>query len=130
MCRHKDDRIKIPSSFQLLRSRRDCQQEQSVKALREIYRSSRPVRHLSHEQFRKGWIDRVRLDHGLHDCAYQILERCSSMLHDNVLNHAVNLLDVTLVQRVKDRSPIRKILIERADAHAGNFSNPIGCEAL
>jgi hypothetical protein len=68
VCHHKNDRIEIPSPFQLLRPRRDRQQENSMKALREIYRPSRPVRYLPREQLRKGWIDRMRLDHGLDDC--------------------------------------------------------------
>src|SRR5271156_2688709 len=130
VCHHKDDSIEITPPFQLLHSRRDGQQENSMKALRKIDRPSRPVRYLPQEQLRKGWIARMRLDHGFDDCAYQILEWCSSMLYESVLNHAVNLIDVTLVEGVKDRAPVGKILVKRANTHAGDFSNPIGCDSI
>ncbi len=101
-----------------------------MKTLREIDRASRPVRYLPHEQLRKGWIARMRLDHGPDDCADQVFEWCSSVLYESVLNHAINLIDVTLVQRVEDSSPIGKVLIQRADTHAGHFGNPVGGDAV
>jgi hypothetical protein len=50
--------------------------------------------------------------------------------YNSVLNQAINLIDMTLVQRVKDRSPIGKILIKRANTHAGDFGNPVGCDTV
>ena len=72
----------------------------------------------------------MRLDHGLDNCAYQILEWCSSVFYNRLLNHAINLIDVTLVQRVKDRSPIGKVLVKRANTHPGHFGYPVGSDAI
>ena len=47
------------------------------------------------------------------------------MLYERGSDYAVNLLDVPLVQRNKDCLLVRKVLIDRTDAHAGDFGNPV-----
>jgi hypothetical protein len=45
------------------------------------------------------------------------------------VDHPVNLIYVTLVQRDKDRLLVRKVLVDRANAYARNFGNPVCCDS-
>ena len=47
------------------------------------------------------------------------------MFHKRDLNYAVDLLDMALMQRDKDRSLVREILIHRANANPRNLGNTI-----
>ena len=47
------------------------------------------------------------------------------MLDELGFDHAVNLLDVLLVQCNKDCLLVRKVLIDRADTHTGNLGDPL-----
>jgi hypothetical protein len=52
------------------------------------------------------------------------------MLEEFAFHHPIDLLNVTLMQGDEDRALIRKVLIDRADADAGNLGYTVRCDGL
>jgi hypothetical protein len=52
------------------------------------------------------------------------------MLHELPCKQAVDLFYVASVQGLKDRGPVREILVERADTDSRNLCDPIGSDCL
>jgi hypothetical protein len=75
----------------------------------------------------------VSVDHSLYHGPHEVIERRRSVFDELGLNHAVNVIDVALVQGNKDCLLVREILVDRADAHPGHLGDPVrgdGKEAL
>src|SRR5208283_1451132 len=85
---------------------------------------------LRHQQLVKLRVDGMDLDHGLNHGAHELLERRCRVLDELGLNHAIYLIDVTLVQGGKDRALVGEVLVKRTDTYARNLSDAVGCDGL
>jgi hypothetical protein len=97
-----------------------------MKTHGEILAPTLAVRNLRKQQFVELRIVGVRLDHGIHHGANELVEWRPGVLHELGCEEAVDLLYVALVQGFKDGRPIREVLVQRADTDAGNLSDPVG----
>ena len=52
------------------------------------------------------------------------------MLDQPGFDHAIDFLDVALMQRRKDRALVREVLVHRTDANPGHLSNAIGSDGI
>ncbi|MNY47678.1 hypothetical protein D3C86_1829640 [compost metagenome] len=71
----------------------------------------------------KAGMDAVDPDHAGHELFNESSERLP-LLRD-ALHDGETVLEVTMAYRFHDRNLVREILIERADADAGRFGDPV-----
>ena len=81
---------------------------------------------MRHKQIVKLGICGVGVDHGVDQGAHEAFERYGGVLNERGFDHAVDLLDVALMERGEYGSLVGEVLIERADAYTGDFSNVVG----
>src|ERR1700691_3337576 len=72
----------------------------------------------------------MRFDHGVNHGGNELFEWRSRVLHELACEQAINLLDVALVQGLKEGGPVREVLVERADTDPCDISDPVGGDRL
>ena len=82
-----------------------------MKAHGEVPGSVRSMRNLRHQQLIELRVGRMGVDHGLNHGAYEILDRRCSVFDELGLNHAIDLVYVTLMQGCKDRALVGEVLV-------------------
>ena len=96
-----------------------------MKAYGEIPRSLRPVRNFRQQQLIELRVRHVSLDHCLNHGADELLEGRVGIFDQRPLDEPIDLFDMPLVQRDKNGAFVRKILVDRSDADAGNFCDAV-----
>ena len=68
----------------------------------------------------------MRGDHRFDERADERLERRGGVLDERALDQPAHLLDVAVVERREDGDLVGEVLVDRADADAGNFGDAVG----
>src|SRR5262249_31561996 len=101
-----------------------------MKAKCEAPCAVRSVRNFGQKQLVEFWVDGMSLNHRFDHGAHEFIERGSRMLYELSLDETVDLLYVALMQSDKNRPLVRKVLVDGADTHSRDLSDPIRRDRL
>jgi hypothetical protein len=73
---------------------------------------------------------RVSVDHGVDQSADELGQWCRGIVQKCLADDAVDFVKVALVERRQDGPLVREILVDRADADAGDPGNAVGVEGV
>jgi hypothetical protein len=96
-----------------------------MKAHSKLPRPIRFMWNLRKQQLIQLGIGRMRLDHRFNQGADEIFQRRPRMFDQRALNHPVYLANMPLVQRNRNCTLVGKVLVDRADANAGDLGESI-----
>ena len=99
-----------------------------MKTNREILSSIRAMGDFRGQRSVEFKVGNVSIDHSPDHRTHQLFKRRLGILHQFRFDKAVDLLDVSFVQRNKQCLFIRKVLVNRTDANPCHLGHPVGSD--